>query len=353
MNSAVEVRKISKYFYARVSVSGNSPNWLKKLIFGASLSGGVKVSKIKALDSVSFSVKKGEVFGLLGPNGSGKTTLLKILSTALLPDEGDAYVFGYSVTGEAESIRKLITTNFSLIGNPYWTARQMLEYWAVLNDEDPGEIKHRINGVLDLVGLSERADEVVSRFSMGMKVRLSLAASLLIDREVMLLDEPLLGIDPVAAKELREVIRERAREGRTIILATNMIKDVEEMCDKVCVLYKGRVITVDTPEMLKRIARKVENVHITVRGVSVKEMERILNEDEVLDISLLRRDLETGRASFKIRTQDSVYILDKLLSYMKNSGGKIISVNVSGPTLEDVIVELLREERDREYWQGV
>ena len=348
MSNSVEVRKLSKYFSARVSISGGKPNWFMKLIFGSSLSGRVKVSRITALDSVSFSVKRGEIFGLLGPNGSGKTTLLKILSTALLPDEGDAYIHGYSVTKEAENVRKLITTNFSLIGNPYWTARQMLEYWAILNDEDPSEIKQRINKVLDLVGLSERADEVVSRYSMGMKVRLNLAASFLIDRKVMLLDEPLLGIDPFAAKELRKVIRDKAKEGRTIVLATNMIKDIEEMCDKVCILYKGRVVAIGTPEMLRKIVGGIESVYVVVRDISVEKLKEALDDSEVLTISLLKEEVESGGVSLKISTRDSVLVLDRLLDYAKNTGGKVISVNVSGPSLEDVIIKLLNKGKEYE-----
>jgi len=348
VSNSVEVRKLSKYFSARVSISGGKPNWFMKLIFGSSLSGRVKVSRITALDSVSFSVKRGEIFGLLGPNGSGKTTLLKILSTALLPDEGDAYIHGYSVTKEAENVRKLITTNFSLIGNPYWTARQMLEYWAILNDEDPSEIKQRINKVLDLVGLSERADEVVSRYSMGMKVRLNLAASFLIDRKVMLLDEPLLGIDPFAAKELRKVIRDKAKEGRTIVLATNMIKDIEEMCDKVCILYKGRVVAIGTPEMLRKIVGGIESVYVVVRDISVEKLKEALDDSEVLTISLLKEEVESGGVSLKISTRDSVLVLDRLLDYAKNTGGKVISVNVSGPSLEDVIIKLLNKGKEYE-----
>ncbi len=337
---SIVVENISKYFWARVTTSESKPSWFKRLIFGNSLAKEVRVARITALKSVSFTVGKGEIFGILGPNGSGKTTLLKILATALLPDEGDAYICGYSVVKEASKVRKLISTNFSLIVNSFWTARQALEYWCTLNDVDSAEAVHKVNEVLDEVGLSERADEIVARYSMGMQSRLFLASSLMLDREVYLLDEPLLGIDPIAAKELRETIKRKAREGKTVVLATNLIRDVEELCDKVCVLYRSRVVALESPEVLKKTIGAYECVYVTLSSLDSSVLLKLTDFNEVLDLSIVRQDnlLET-----KIITNDTIKVLYLLLDLVKLNKGKIISIKIAEPILEDALIELLKK----------
>jgi ABC-2 type transport system ATP-binding protein len=212
--------------------------------------------EVVALDAFTLAVPFGEVHGLLGPNGAGKTTLCKILSTILLPTSGTARVLGYDVVAGAAAVRPRLGIVFGGERGLYTrlTARQNLLYWAALYRLPDRVARERAAGLLDRLGLADRADVPVRTFSRGMKQRLHLARGLVGDPAVVLFDEPTAGLDPVAAHEFRRLLVELRDQGRTILVATHDMAEAEQVCDRVSFIDGGRLITSAAPHELASTA---------------------------------------------------------------------------------------------------
>ncbi len=198
----------------------------------------------KALDSISFELKKGEVVGFLGPNGAGKSTLMKILTTYLLPDEGDAFVNGFSVLTQKEQVKRSV--GYLPEDNPLYYdmyVREYLTFQARL---------YRLSGkqveaMISKTGLSPEAHKKIGQLSKGFKQRVGLAAALIHNPEVLLLDEPTTGLDPNQLEEIRTLIKNSAvKEGRTVLFSTHIMQEVEAICDRVIIINKGRIVFNDT-----------------------------------------------------------------------------------------------------------
>lgn len=205
---------------------------------------------ICAVDKVSFTVKPGEVFGLLGPNGAGKSTTIRILTTLTRPDGGRAWIGNFDVVKEKREIKKLIgvvpqENNL----DKELTAYENLKIYALLHKVP--EREKRIFSCLEMVGLRERMDSIVSEFSGGMQRRLLMARAMLADPAVLFLDEPSIGLDPQIRRQLWDVVRGAAINGRTVVITTHYIEEAEALCHRVGILNKGRLIALDTPQQLK------------------------------------------------------------------------------------------------------
>ncbi len=210
---------------------------------------------ITSLESVSMSVKEGEVLGLLGPNGAGKSTLIKILCTLILPTEGEAYVNGYDVVKESERVREslgFVTTDERSF---YWrlTGRENLQFFATLHNIKSIDAKKRVEELLDVVHLKNRADEMFLNYSAGMKQRMAIARGLLNDPAVLFMDEPTRSLDPGAAKNLRDFIKEHIvnDRGKTVFICTHQLDEAEQLCDRIAILDDGRIKAIGSPADLK------------------------------------------------------------------------------------------------------
>jgi ABC-2 type transport system ATP-binding protein len=210
---------------------------------------GPRTHQVIALAGIDFSVRPGEVHGLLGPNGAGKTTLVKILSTVLLPTSGRAWVFDHDVRSEVELVRRRIGIVFGGEQGLYGrlTARQNLEYWASLYRLNRGDAVRRTESLLDRLGLGNRADSPVDRLSRGMKQRLHLARGLISNPDLLFLDEPTVGMDPVAAREVRRLVSDLRGDGRTILLTTHDMTEAESLCDRVTMIDRGHLLGTADP----------------------------------------------------------------------------------------------------------
>lgn len=209
---------------------------------------------VTALKGLSFTVGRGEIFGLLGPNGAGKTTTIKILTTLLAPSGGTARVLDLDCFGQERALRRRI--NFILGGerNLYWrlSAWDNLSYFFDLYGLPEKGKKARIESLLQMVDLHDRAHHKVETFSKGMKQRLQIARGLINDPEVVFLDEPTIGLDPVGARTLRDIIRTQAGLGKTIVLTTHYMQEADELCDRIAVINHGELLALDTPSSLKQ-----------------------------------------------------------------------------------------------------
>jgi len=204
-----------------------------------------------AVDGVSFSVQEGEIFGLLGPNGAGKTTLLSVLATLLPPDEGRVLIGGYDLQREADRVKPLIGfVPQELALYPSLSAWDNLAFFGRIYGLRGAALRERIAAVLDLVGLRDRAGDAVRTFSGGMKRRLNIAAALLHQPRLLLLDEPTVGVDPQSRHFIFEHIERLKAEGMTILYTTHYMEEAERLCDRVAIMDEGRILALDTPEGL-------------------------------------------------------------------------------------------------------
>jgi ABC-2 type transport system ATP-binding protein len=205
-----------------------------------------------ALEAVSLSVEAAEAFGLLGPNGAGKSTLMKILATLTEPTAGRVTVDGIDVTERPDTVRSRVGYIPQETALDHWlTGRQVLSLFADMYKVPASERDHRIERVLDRVDLVDRADERIDGYSGGMKRRLEIAAGLLHDPQLVVFDEPTLGLDPAMRRQSWEYVRELRTAGATVILSTHYLDEAAELCDRVAVLADGQVAAVDSPDALK------------------------------------------------------------------------------------------------------
>lgn len=212
-----------------------------------------KKSKLMAVNGIDFTVKEGEIFGLLGENGAGKTTTIKMLITLLAPTEGECKVLGYDTYKEADKVRGDINFVFGGEMGVYrrLSARDNLLYFAGLYKIKGQEAKRRTEELLKLVELEEAADRLVETYSKGMIQRLQIARGLINNPKIVFMDEPTVGLDPLGANMLRDIIRKLKKEGRTVLLTTHYMQEADELCDHIAVINKGKIIALDTPDNLK------------------------------------------------------------------------------------------------------
>ena len=232
MSELVSVDNVCKYYF--------KDQGFRELIFSP-----LNREKIQALRGVSFKIKKGQVFGLLGPNGAGKTTLMKILACLLLPDEGKVYVSGLDVEQNELEVKQKVGFVNNLERSFFWrlTGKENLKFFGRLHGLKGSELQERIDWALELTGLQEKADHRFDSYSTGMKRRLSIARAFLSDPDIFLMDEPTLGIDPIASKKIRDFVKEKMVKelGKTVIYTTQYLREAEELCDEIAILVTGEV----------------------------------------------------------------------------------------------------------------
>lgn len=294
--------------------------------------------EVVAVDDVSFGIQEGELFGLLGPNGAGKTTTVKMLTTLLIPTLGTASVKGFDVVAQANEVRKRIGFIFGGERGLYWRLSGVdnLRYFASLYNLDYDVTQKRIPQLLDLVGLNGRGDEKVQGYSRGMKQRLHVARTLLHDPDVLFLDEPTLGLDPVGAREFRQVILNLQSEKKTILLTTHYMFEADALCDRIAIINHGRIIAIDTPGGLKTHVRDLNVVEVETFGVpdSTIEKLRALPFADALSI-----EDQGQKQMLLIQTSRGAEAVPDVMSALE--GLKVGRVIVREPTLEDAYVRLV------------
>ena len=256
-------------------------------------------SKARAIDNVDFEVRRGEVFGLLGPNGSGKSTTVKLLLGLLYPTKGHIEVFGHSPRHVATKARIGYLPEESYLYR-YLNSRETLQFFGNLF-ELPAQDRHqRTEQLLEMVGLSQVHLRAVGEFSKGMQRRIGLAQALINDPDLVILDEPTSGLDPIGCREVKDLIVALARRGKTVILSSHLLSDVEDVCDRVVIYYGGRIQAMGT---LKDLLATPDAVTITTPALPRQTMERVLE--------LIRKDVAEDRIQIDTPTQNlESYFLD-------------------------------------------
>ena len=290
----------------------------------------------EALRGVDLEVETGELFGLLGPNGAGKTTLVKILSTVLVPTSGSVRVLGADVVTETGSVRPRIGLVFGGERGLYGTltGRGILLFWADLYRMDAARGRRRVDEVLDLVGLRDRAEERVETYSRGMKQRLHLARGIVHEPELLFLDEPTIGLDPVASREVRAIVQRLNEGGMTVFLTTHYMAEAEALCDRVAFINEGVIALVDTPQTLTRAAAGHVTFECALEGEAATRLRAALG-DPAFTIDDL--PVEDGLVVLRI-TAPRERSSEVLRQVAAAAPARVATVE---PSLEDVYVRLL------------
>jgi len=290
-----------------------------------------------ALDRISFQVPKGIVFGLLGPNGAGKTTTIRVLSTLLIPDSGKATVAGYDVVKEASKVRRKISLILGGERGLYGrlTGKENLRYFAALNHLSPSLTNSRINEMLDKVGLSSASDRPVEQYSRGMRQRLHVARGLLSDPEIIFMDEPTMGLDPVGAQELRQMVPELTSQGKTILLTTHYMSEADELSDRVAIIDKGRIIASGTPSEIKRQFSKITVMEVLYRRTGAQMLDSL---NAISGVERINTSSDGPIHKLTIHTRPDAQIKEEVERILESDN--IDSIITRDPTLEEAYLSI-------------
>lgn len=299
-----------------------------------------RFGQLQAVDRVSFRVAEGELFGLLGPNGAGKTTTISMICGLLKPDAGSVQIGDFDLWQNPRPAKRslgLVPQDLALYEE--FSARENLMFWGGLYGLSRSELKHHAAALLQRVGLADRAQEPVSRFSGGMKRRLNLAIGLVHQPKALLLDEPTVGIDPQARNNILEIIRDIARQGTTIIFTTHHLDEAEKLCDRIAIMDHGRILQSGSVAELAKVAGDREVV--TIRGsFAAPQLQAALAHEPV---ALLH--VADSLATLNLARDD--YGLSALIQQLSRAGINVADLSIQKPTLESVFLKLTgRELRD-------
>ena len=294
--------------------------------------------EVEAVRGVDFVVERGELFGLLGPNGAGKTTTIKMLITLLLPTDGSARVLGYDVVAEPREVRRRVGYVFGGDRGLYerLSGLDNLRYFAELYGVPPRDQRARIGELLELAGLAGRENERVEGYSRGMRQRLHIARGLLHKPEVLFLDEPSIGIDPVGARELRATVADLRTAGTPVLLTTHYMFEADELCDRRAVIAGGRIVAEGTPTDLKSRVAEGTVVEVEVYGGA----ESVLAEVHAIDGVRSAGVEERGQAQvLVVHAEPGAEVTQAVLACLGTI--PVGRVATREPTLEDAYVELV------------
>lgn len=290
-----------------------------------------------AVDNISFNVEKGEVVGFLGPNAAGKTTTMRILTGFLAPTRGDVWVAGYNILSHSPKARQHIGYFPEVI--PLYTdmtVRSYLDFSARLRGLDKNRIKTRIEEVVDICRLEEYIDVLIGKLSKGFRQRVGVAQTIIHEPEVLILDEPTIGIDPIQVAMTRQLIKELGKE-RTVLLSTHILSEVSMTCERVIIINEGRIVAEDRIENLSSMIGGSKRIRLEVEGPSKQVAERLRRIKGVLRVSY----------------QDSHYVVEcsagqdprgKIMETIVQGGWTLLSMESIEMSLEDIFLKLTAEE---------
>ena len=290
---------------------------------------------------MSLQIQRGEVFGLLGPNGAGKSTTIRMLCTLLEPTEGTAHVNGYDIVRQSNQVRQSLGTVLAGERSIYWklSARENLEYFAALYHIPAAVAQRRIAELLDRMELTARANDLVEKYSTGMRQRVAIARALLAQPPILLLDEPTLGLDPQAARRVRELVKELKSEGHTILLTTHYMEEADQLSDRIGIIDQGKVIALGTPAELKRQIAQKDAIRLEVAGWHAEMAESLRQLPTVENVT----PRYTGADSLweiNLLAADSRAVLPGIIDRINFNGTHVVNLNIVQPSLEDVFIHL-------------
>ena len=313
MTNAIEVKNLHKYF-----------------------------GDLKAVDDVSFEVQQGEIFSVLGPNGAGKTTTLSMLSSLLRPDGGDALILGHSIRKDAmgvKSVLGVVPQEIALYED--LSARENLTFWGKMYGLRGTALKSRVNEVLEVIGLTDRAKEYIKKYSGGMKRRVNIGIALLHKRQVIFMDEPTVGIDPQSRRSILVSVLKLKREGTTVLYTTHYMEEAQELSDHIAIMDQGKMITSGTHEELVQIVGAADRITVTINSASSRVIEAWKAVKGVKQVNTdACSEPARGDSTLTILADDSNRVLPRLFETAALNAVRITSVAIQEPNLETVFLHL-------------
>ena len=289
---------------------------------------------IEAVRNVSFSIEKGEIFGILGPNGAGKSTIVNILNTLVRPDKGDVIIDGINIRGDGNAVKLImgvVPQEIALYEE--LTAYENLMFWGGLYNIPKTELIENANRTLDIVDLSSRKRDRIKTFSGGMKRRINIACSLLHNPRILVLDEPTVGVDPQNRNHIFEVIERLHDEGMTIIYTTHYMEEAERFCDKIAIMDVGRIIALGTLKELREMSDAKDRLTIKLVDFDDEIISRIRSAIPTIRFDSTSKTLETDCEN--ISNEISV-----ITNHVQNAGGVIERIYTRGTNLESIFLKL-------------
>lgn len=292
---------------------------------------------VHALQDVDLEVREGEMFGLLGPNGAGKTTLIKCLTTLLIPGSGRAWVNGYDVLEEDDRVRASIGCMLMGERGLYWklTGRENLDYFGSLYHVPKAVRRPRIKELSELLDLGEFLDRTVETYSSGQKMILAFAKALINDAPILFLDEPTVTMDVPTARRLRRIVLDLNASGKTVVYTTHLMQEAEELCDRVAIIDRGRIIDRGTPDELK--TSLMEEEVITLEGVIPEDVREQIRAIPGIKAATVTAETE-GRSTVSVICENSRRLLPRVIEAVVGNGATVDYIKPHEVTLEDVFI---------------
>jgi ABC-2 type transport system ATP-binding protein len=289
---------------------------------------------VHAVRGISFAIREGEIFSLLGPNGAGKTTTIGMIAGLLSPDAGEVWLMGHSVTEEPKAAKAelgVVPQEIALYEDI--SARANLNFWGKMYGLRGAELAERVDVVLQLIGLEDRASGAVSKFSGGMKRRLNVGVALLHRPQVIIMDEPTVGIDPQSRRKILDSVKQLRDEGVTILYTTHYMEEAQELSDRIAIMDNGEIIAEGTHQELIDIVGELDRITLTISGESAQVIDAWRGIDGVSEITA-----EDGVLHLLVK--DSNQVLPAVFEAAAGVGVRITSVDVQEPNLETVFLHL-------------
>ncbi len=289
---------------------------------------------LQAVQDASFNADSGEVLSLLGPNGAGKSTTISMLSGLLTPTGGDAFIMGHSVTNEPEAAKKslgVVPQDIALY--PDLSARENLLFWGKMYNLRGAALKSRVDEVLEIIGLADRQKDHVSKFSGGMKRRVNIGAALLHKPDVVIMDEPTVGIDPQSRRHILENVKELNQQGMTVLYTTHYMEEAAELSDHIAIMDMGKVIAHGTHDELIKLVGEQTRIDVTLNT----EAEKVLDTWRATE-GVSKIDSLDGKVTAIV--DDSNRVLPRLFDAASKVDVRITSVDIQEPNLETVFLHL-------------
>lgn len=310
-----------------------------------------------AVDHLSFHVDKGQIYGFLGPNGAGKSTTMNIMTGYIASTEGEVLIGGHNILEEPEKAKKCI--GYLPEQPPLYfdmTVGEYLKFAADLKKIPKNERKDQVEDVMEMVGITQMKDRLIKNLSKGYKQRVGLAQAILGYPDIIILDEPTVGLDPKQIIEIRELIKKLSKK-HTIILSSHILSEISAVCDYVMIINHGKLVASDTTENLEKMTLGSNTLELTVKGTKDKVEKVLENLEEIQSLEWNKKDKneEDGTVSFTIKTEEKVDIREKLFYKMADNRMPILNMHSTRISLEDVFLELTENEKEdkEEQFQDV
>ncbi len=301
-----------------------------------------KYGSFVALDNVSFKIEKGEIIGLLGPNGAGKSTTMNIITGYIEPTEGEVTVDGINMLKRPKKAKREI--GYMPEGVPLYydlTVKEFVNYMAELKKVNKKERKQKVANIIESTGLKEVQNKLIRNLSRGYKQRVSMAGALVGEPQILILDEPTVGLDPKQITEIRSLIKKLGKN-HTVILSSHILSEVSQICDKVIIINKGKLIAIDTPNNLEDKVANDNSVYVTVEDPENK-MENIKEKiPEIKEVKLILEN-EDKTKQYSIKGEGNVDLRKIIFELFAKEGITIFEMKKADTTLEDAFMQLIEE----------